>query len=179
MVLKQSNVEGREIIRRQMMRYTMNQNFFTLMDGFTIRDEHDKTAFRVREAWISLRKTFLFQNASGTEIASITERVFALRETYLVQRNGKQFADMSKNLVNLFNDGFTIETHDGSPDMHVSGNIWDLDYRISRRGKRIATVSKALIAIRDTYIVDIDDSEDPADILPCVVVIDMLCHSGK
>ncbi|MBV7332369.1 LURP-one-related family protein [Chloroflexi bacterium TSY] len=161
------------------MRYNMQQNFFSLTDSFDIRDEHDEIAFRVRGAFFSLRKTLSFQDSSDTEIASITELIFAFRSTYRIQRNGKHFADMSKNLFNFFHDGFTIETQDNSPDMQVDGNIWDLDYSISRGGKRLATVSKALVAVRDTYTVDIAPHEDPIDILPCVVVIDILCHNGK
>src|SRR4029077_14050131 len=54
---------------------------------------------------------------------------------------------------------------DGGWDMSAHGNIVDHEYEIERDGDTVATISKRLFRIRDTYGVDIEPGQDDAMIL--------------
>ncbi|MGY0836845.1 hypothetical protein ACW66K_05225 [Aerococcus urinaeequi] len=55
----------------------------------------------------------------------------------------------------------------------VKGNILDFDYRITdENGDRIARIDRKLIAIRDTFVIDIEDHV-PADVVPIILGVVM------
>ncbi len=57
-----------------------------------------------------------------------------------------------------------------------TGNFFDFEYRFTRQGRTVASVSKRFFSFRDTYGIDIVDGEDDITILAKAVVIDLVCH---
>jgi uncharacterized protein YxjI len=60
----------------------------------------------------------------------------------------------------------------GNDDLEARGNIFQHEYGIFRGTREVAHISKAWIALGDTYGIDIDDDQDQVLILACAVVID-------
>jgi uncharacterized protein YxjI len=60
----------------------------------------------------------------------------------------------------------------GNDDLEARGNIFHYEYGIFCGGREVAHISKAWIALSDTYGIDIDDDQDQVLILACAVVID-------
>ena len=60
----------------------------------------------------------------------------------------------------------------GNEDLEARGNIFQHEYGIFRGKREVAHISKARIALSDTYGIDIDDDQDQVLILACAVVID-------
>jgi uncharacterized protein YxjI len=80
-----------------------------------------------------------------------------------------------KQLFSLFRCTFAVDVP-GPDDLIAEGNFLDLEYVFRRGDQTVATVSKQLLALGDTYGVDIPDNEDAVLLLASTVVIDMACH---
>jgi uncharacterized protein YxjI len=60
--------------------------------------------------------------------------------------------------------------------LEAEGNFLDHEYRFTRGGRIVATVSKQWFSWTDTYGVEVADGEDAVLLLASTVVIDMVCH---
>ena len=63
---------------------------------------------------------------------------------------------------------------------HIEGDFWEWDYSIlNSSGRNIATVSKQLFKLADTYIIDVNDPQDALCALMLVLAIDAEKCSGN
>ncbi len=79
-------------------------------------------------------------------------------------------AKISMKLLSL-RDRLKIDVP-GNDDLEARGDIFHHEYGIFRGSREVAHISKAWIALSDTYGIDIDDDQDQVLILACAVVID-------
>lgn len=87
-------------------------------------------------------------------------------------------ATVKKKHFTLFRASFSVDVP-GPDDLEAQGSFMEYDYKFTRGGRVAAEVSKRWFSIRDTYGVDIAESEDAVLILASTVVIDMVCHDDK
>ncbi len=157
------------------MRYIMKQKMLSWGEDFTIRDEGGRDCYFVDGKAFSLGDKLSFQDLQGRELARIEQKLLSLKKTYYVYRGGQPVATVKKQLFKLFRDAFDIEDA-AAGDLDATGDFFDREYRFTRDGRTIATVSKRFFAWTDTYGIDIADGEDDVLILACAVVIDLCCH---
>ena len=89
--------------------------------------------------------------------------------------HGRDVATIKHALISPLRDRMTANMADG-PDIEIKGNLLNHEYKMERRGKRIAEISKRWIAIRDTYTIEVDAGEDDALILALTVVVEQMCQ---
>lgn len=157
------------------MRYQMRQKLFSWGDDFTIKTADGREAFFVDGKAISLGNQLSFRDVQGNELAFIRQKLLAWGPTYELYRGGQLAAVVKKQIFTLFHCVFTIDVP-GPNDLTAEGDFTDHEYRVSRGGKTVATVSKEWFAWTDSYGVDIADGEDAVLILASTVVVDMACH---
>jgi uncharacterized protein YxjI len=129
----------------------MREKLLSIGDDFWIEDEQGQRAFKVNGKAVRIRDTFVLEDASGNEVASIQDH---------------------KALIGL-RDRFAIDVKDGD-DMKAHGNIVDHEYQIERDGHTVATISKKWFRVRESYGVEIAQGEDVPLILAITVAIDSL-----
>lgn len=154
------------------MRYMMKQRALSLGEDLTVRDEDGSVRFVVDGKAISLGQKAVLRDASGNEVASIKQKVAALAPTYEIHREGGRVAEVKRSLRSLLRRKLTISTD--SDQLHLDGNLMDLEFRITRNGAAVASVSKKLFAMTDTYGVEIPDGEDPILAVSIVAALDMM-----
>ncbi len=115
---------------------------------------------------------------SGRELAFISQKLFSWGPKYDIYINGELAATVKKEHFTFFHCKFLVDVP-GPHDLEAEGDFMDHDYRFNRGGREVAQVSKQWFSMRDTYGVDIADSEDDVLILASTVVIDMVCHGDK
>ena len=157
------------------MRYVMKQKLFSWGDDFLIKDENGRDAFFVDGKAFSLGKQLSFQDMAGNELAFIKQKLFAWGPTYEIYREGQLYAIVQKELFTFFKCRFTVDVP-GPDDLEAEGDFMDHEYTFTRRGQRVAEVSKQWFSWTDTYGVDIAEGEDDVLIIASTVVIDMACH---
>lgn len=154
------------------MRYVIREKFFHLGEDSQITDENGNAVYEVDGKVFTLHNTLVMRDMRGQDVATIKRQLIALTPTYTIDRPGVGEAQVRKHFINLFGDHFTIDIP-GPHDLEMDGNLFEHDYRITRDGKVVATVSKRWIALTDTYGVETEPGEDDALILASVLALDV------
>ncbi|MDB5077740.1 MAG: hypothetical protein JWO42_3919 [Chloroflexi bacterium] len=155
------------------MRYIMREKLFALGDDFTVQDAQGQDRYIVDGKVFSIGHKLIFREMSGNEVATVHQKVLSLRPTYEITRDRTELAEVRKSFLTFLHERFTVDIP-GPDDYNVTGSILEHEYTFERRGKTVARVSKAWVALRDTYGVKVEPGEDDVLILASTVVIDMV-----
>ncbi len=158
------------------MRYRLRQKFLSWGDDFTIQDADGRDVYFIDGQVFTLGQKLSFQDMNGRELAFIRQKLLAWGPSYLIERDGRVAAEVSKHLFTLFACKFTVDVP-GPDDLEASGGLLDMEYTFARGGRTVATVSKQWFDWTDSYGVDVAPGEDDVLILASAIVIDLCCHS--
>jgi uncharacterized protein YxjI len=156
----------------------MRQRLFAFGDDFDIENEQGERVFHVDGKALRIRATLVFQDLQGHEIYRIQEKLLRVRDTMRIYRGKVVVARVYNALFTPLRDRFRIEMP-GGQDMTTHGNILYHEYTIDRNGDTVARVSKRWFHVRDTYGVEVAQSEDALLVLAITVVIDTMSHEGR
>jgi len=161
------------------MRYVIKQKAWTLRDSFNIRDESGKKVYQVRGRLAGVSDKLTLRSMDGEKLATIRQRVVSRVPRYCIRRGGKLLAEVKKRPLAVIKDRFKVKVKDGSPNLEIAGDFLDHEYRIRRRGKKVARISKKWVSFSDSYGIQVDEGEDDVLILACAIVVDMICHDEE
>jgi uncharacterized protein YxjI len=154
------------------MRYIIREKFFRLGEDSTILNEAGQPVFDVDGKALSLHQRLIVRDLSGNEVVGVHRKLFALRPTYEITRDGQELAEIRKHLFSPFVDRFTVDIP-GPDDLEVTGSLLEHEYTITRGEALVATVSRSWLSVRETYGVDIAPGEDEALLLACALALDL------
>lgn len=154
------------------MRYSLKHKIFGLGGDSMIQDAHGHDVYFVDGAAISLGRRLTIKDLKGGELATIHQELIALTPSFDIQVKNGPSARVSLKLLSL-TDRLKIDLP-GWDDLEARGDLFHHEYAIVRQNREVAHVSKAWIALVDSYGVEIDDDQDQVLILACAVVIDEL-----
>lgn len=160
------------------MRYVMKQHFVSFGDDFTIKDDAGQERFFADGHAFSLGDALTFKDMQGNVLAEVRQKLLAIGKTYEIYRGGTKVATVKKRIFTLFRDAFDVEDA-AQGDLDAQGDFLDHEYRITRDGRPVATISKAYLSLRDSYAIDVAEGEDDVLILCLATVIDMCSHDGE
>jgi uncharacterized protein YxjI len=160
------------------MRYLMKQKLFCWGDDFFIKDDQGRDVFFVDGKVCSFGDKLSFQDTAGNELAFISQKLLSWGPTYEIYRGPELAAVVKKSLFTFFHCKFTVDVP-GPDDLEAEGDFLDHEYRFTRGGTTVASVSKQWFSWTDTYGVEIAEGEDDVLILASTVVIDMACHEDR
>lgn len=104
----------------------------------------------------------------GNEIGTVKERILTFLPKFEIYLGDKYIGCISKEFTFL-KPKYNIDYN----GWHIEGDFFEWDYSIlSQGGQNIATVSKQLFNLTDTYIIDVNDSQDALCALMLVLAID-------
>ncbi|MBR5136614.1 MAG: LURP-one-related family protein [Clostridia bacterium] len=149
------------------MKLLFKQRFFSWFDSYDIYDEAGNTVFVVKGelSWGHLLRIY---DANGREVGCVREKVFSFLPRFEMYIRGAYIGCITKELT-FFKPKFNIDYNGWS----VKGDWFEWDYSIvNSYGSNVATVSKQLWNWTDTYVIDINDSEDALCALMLVLAID-------
>ncbi|HEX9035991.1 MAG TPA: LURP-one-related family protein [Ktedonobacterales bacterium] len=154
------------------MRYIIREKFFHLGEDSQITDESGAPVYEVDGKILSLHNTLTVRDMRGEVVATVKRQLLALTPTYTIERPGVEPAQVRKHFINLLGDRFTIDIP-GPHDLELDGNLFEHEYRVTRDGAVVATVSKRWIALTDTYGVETAPGQDDMLILASVLALDL------
>ena len=149
------------------MKLIFKQRFFSWFDSYDIFDEHDNTVFTVKGqlSWGHCLKVF---DATGSEIGTVRERIFTFLPKFEIYFEDNYIGCIAKEF-SLFHPKFNIDYN----GWEVEGDWMEWDYDIvDSYGSHIASISKELFKWTDTYVIDVNDSNDALGVLMLVLAID-------
>lgn len=155
------------------MRYQIREKLIAIGEDSTIKDERGQDVYWVDNKLFRIRSEFQLKNMQGQVLAVIQRKLLALRPVWEIWRDGKQVAVVRRSFIKIFRDKFEVDVP-GPDDLEIGGDIFNHNYTFRRGGQDVAQVSKAWIALTDTFGVDIRTGEDDVLILASVIVIDQV-----
>lgn len=155
--------------------YRMTEKLFSVGDDYWIENERGKKAFYVDGKALRLQDTLILKDRDGNEVYKIKERLFKLRDTMDIKRDGTTIAIVKKAFMTFIREKWEVELADG-PDMEIQGDISDYDYSIEADGQRVARISKRFFSLSDSYGIEIAPGQDDALILAIAAAIDQMAH---
>ncbi len=149
------------------MKMIFKQRFFTWFDSYDIFDENENVLFSV-EGQLSWGHCLHILNARGEHVGTVKQRVLTFLPRFELYY-GEEYVGCITKEFSFFHPNFSID-HNG---WTVDGNFWEWDYSIlASDGAVVATVSKELFRMTDTYVIDVASEEDALSALMVVLAID-------
>jgi len=164
---------------REAVRYQMRQRMLSIGDDYTIENDRGERVFKLDGKALRIRKTILFKDMDGRELAKIQERMLHIKDSMEIETpDGDRLAMVKKAMITPLRERWVAHVEDGR-DLHTHGNIVDHEYTIERDGDKVAEVSKRWFRVRDTYGVEVFPGENDVLILAIVAVIDTMAHPDR
>jgi uncharacterized protein YxjI len=143
------------------------QRFFSWFDSYDIYDAQGRTVFTV-EGKMSWGHRLHILNADGEHIATVKQRVMTFLPRFELYE-GEAYVGCITKEFSFFRPSFSVDCNGWA----VDGDFMEWDYQIvDASGAVIATVSKELFHMTDTYVIDVVDPEDALHALMVVLAID-------
>jgi len=161
------------------MRFILKERIFSLRESYYIRTDQGENFLEVTGRLMSLRDKLILRDTQGNVAATLTKHLIALRPTYTIARPDQPDATVKKDFINILREGFSVDMAGGLPDLRIQGNIFEHSYSILRQGVTVAQVAKKWISLRDSYVVDVAEGEDPVLLLACAIVVDRITHEEE
>ncbi len=158
-----------------MSRLLVKQRVFSWTDTYDIYDRNGEPKYYVKaEAFTIGHRIHVYFHNTDREVGMIKERVFAFLAKADITVGGIELGSISRHLT-LFTPKYSIDYNGWT----VEGDVFGWDYTICNcKGENIATISKELMRLSDTYSLDIYDDSDELTALLTVIAIDMM-NCGK
>lgn len=149
------------------MKLLFKQRFFSWFDSYGIYDESGNTVYVVKGqlSWGHCLKIF---DRYGSEIGTVKERLLTLLPKFEIYEKNNYIGCISKEFT-FIKQKYNIDFN----GWHIDGSFMEWDYTIvDSHGNKIAEISKELLRMTDTYVLDISKPEDALYVLMFVLAID-------
>ncbi|MFB6678267.1 LURP-one-related/scramblase family protein [Streptomyces sp. NPDC056390] len=161
------------------MRYEVRERLFAVGEDYWIEDEQGHKAFLVDGKAMRLRDTFELKGPDGRVLIDIHEKMFALRDTMVIERGDEALAKIKRKRLSLLRNHYRVELVDGT-ELDVSGKILDREFVVEYDGEMLAHISRRWLRVRDTYGVDvIREGADPALLIAIAVCVIHLAEKER
>ncbi|MFF4356672.1 LURP-one-related/scramblase family protein [Streptomyces sp. NPDC001604] len=161
------------------MRFQVRDRLLGFGEDYWIEDEHGGKVFLVDGKAMRLRDTFELKDTQGRVLIDIHQKMFALRDTMVIERDGEPLAKIKRKRLSLLRHHYRVTLVDGT-ELDVSGKILDREFAIEYDGELLAVISRRWLHIRDTYGVDVvRDDADPALLIAVTVCVIHLAEKER
>lgn len=149
------------------MKMYFKQRMFKWFDSYDIYDEQGNTIYTV-EGQLSFGHMFKILDAHKQEVGAVHEKLLSFLPKFELYRGGQSLGYIKKELT------FFVPKYDFEyTGWHAEGSIMQWDYEIyDQSGNRVASISKELFHLMDTYNIDVEKDEDALLALMFVLAID-------
>ncbi len=149
------------------MKLLFKQRFFSWLDSYDIYDENGNTVYTV-ESKLSLGHCLHVYNVHHEHIATLKQELLTFMPKFSVYEQDRLIGSISREFKFLI-PSYKIDYKGWS----VEGSPLEWEYEIiDLSGIVVATVSKELFQLTDTYIIDVVEPKDALAALMLVLAID-------
>ncbi|MFJ7075358.1 LURP-one-related/scramblase family protein [Streptomyces sp. NPDC098781] len=162
------------------MRFLVRDRLLGFGDDYWIEDDRGSKVYLVDGKAMRLRDTFELKDTQGHVLVDIHQKMFALRDTMVIERGGEPLATIRRKRLSLLRNHYRVSLADGSTELDVSGKILDREFAIEYDGELLAVVSRRWLHVRETYGVDVvRDDADPALLIAVTVCVIHLAEKER
>ncbi len=156
------------------MKLLFKQRFFSWLDSYDIYDENGNTVYTV-EGKLSFGHCLDILDASGRQLGTVKEEVLTFLPRFRIYAQGQCLGEIRKEFT-FFKPAFQLDCN----GWRVEGDIFSWDYEITdAAGEPVAHLSKELLRLTDTYVLEFPDPENALLVLMIALAIDAAkCSAG-
>ena len=156
------------------MKLYFKQRFFSWFDSYDVWNESGHVAYTV-QGRLSFGHLLEIHDPNGNRLGSVQEEILTLLPRFALYENDQYVGSIKKKFT-LFFKQFELDCE----GWVVDGDPLGWDYSVTDRdGNLIMTVSKELLRLTDTYVLDIVDPRHALRCLMIVLAIDAAACSHK
>lgn len=149
------------------MKLLFKQRLFSWMDSYDIFDDAGQTVYTVKGVFGFGHRLRIF-NAAGVEEGIVKEKVISWLPKFEIYRNELLVGTIHREFT-FFKPRYNIDFN----GWKVTGNWTEWDYTVlNAYGQTVATVSKQIWKLTDTYVLDVVNLQDAIYVLMLVLAID-------
>ena len=149
------------------MKLLLKQRLFSWLDSYDVYNEEGQTVYTVKGqlAWGHCLKLY---DAYGEEVGMVKERILTFLPKFEIYMKDRYVGCINKEFT-LFRPSFHIDYN----GWQVQGDWFEWDYRIlNSSGIPVASISKELLNWTDTYVINVQESQNALSALMLVLAID-------
>ena len=156
------------------MKLYIKEKVFSWGDKFTVKDAYGEDKYIVEGEVFTFGKKLHVYDRSGRKVAFNKQEVWSFLPRYYVFCGDRQIAEIKKEFTFLF-PRYTIE----GLGWEIDGSFMAHDYQITKRDRKIVTISKEWMTWGDSYELDIADPADELVALAVVIAIDCVTETAS
>lgn len=150
------------------MKLLFRQKMFSWFDSFDVYDEQGQIYYSVRGA-LSWGHLFNIYDRNNVKIGTLKEEFLHFLPTFCMYKNNQMVGKIQKRLTFLL-PKLSLTCN----DWVITGDMWQWNYLIKSKDRIVAAISKKLLRMTDTYVLDINDENDALLVLMIVISIDAI-----
>ncbi|MCQ8895229.1 hypothetical protein NQT62_02100 [Limnobacter humi] len=160
---------SRERAIKLIQQLTISNKIFSLRGRIPITNQQGELVYEARGEFAFFNPTWCLTNAQG-EVATIRRKVFAWRPTWLITSQLGVFK-IQRPIWSVVRKYQVV----GGPldGAEMTGNFWDLDFKITHRSEYLARVQGKLLTLRDTHTIDLLKSDPQSSLLTVITMVVM------
>lgn len=158
------------------MKLYIRQKVMTVGDKYDITDERGRIYFHVESELLAIPARIRLFDINKNEVLLIKRNISFPLASYEILRDGQTVAGVKSEFA-LFSSKITVTSDTDS--FQVDGDLFSMNFTLLRNGQPFAGIHKELIAIGDSYELDIFDDIDIALACALVIIIDNLHHKDN
>lgn len=148
------------------MELLFKQRLFSWFDSYDIYDEQENTLFTVEGQFAWGHKLHIY-NRDYVHVGTVRQQ-FSLLPRFELYEGEQHLGDIRKEFT-FFNPVYTLNCNDWT----IYGDPFGWNYSVeTSSGACVATVSKEIFHLSDTYVIDVPNEEHALLVLMIVLAID-------
>ncbi|MFJ5774845.1 LURP-one-related/scramblase family protein [Streptomyces sp. NPDC093094] len=153
------------------MRFLVRDRLLGFGEDYWIEDDSGEKVYLVDGKAMRVRDTFELKDRQGRVLIDIRQKMFALRDTMVIERDGEPLATIRRKRLSLLRNHYRVALVDGT-ELDVSGRVADREFAVEYDGELLAVVSRRWLHVRDTYGLDVvREDADPALLIAVTVCV--------
>lgn len=154
------------------MRLLFRQRIFSWFDSYDIYDESGNTVYTVK-GQLSLGHCLNIYDRNEQHVGTVQEKVLTFLPKFEIyeydKENNCQYIGCISKEFTFFKPKYNIDFN----GWHVEGSWTEWDYSIiTADGCTVAEISKELLHMTDTYVLDVANPSDALHVLMFVLAVD-------
>ena len=152
------------------MQLAIKNHWISLGGSSSVQDMNGNDVLKVEGAIFTFTRKKFLKTLEGRQLYTIRNKFFSFlgRTAFVLDEGNHVVATVRKKLISL-HDKYFVESSIGQ--MEIIGNILGYDYHIIVDGKEVGHIARK-VSLRDSFVLDIDDSFDHRFFVALVIAID-------
>lgn len=149
------------------LKLLFKQRMFSWLDSYDIYDEAGNTVYIVKGE-LALGHRLNIMDAAGRHLGTVQQKLLRFLPTFELYIGDTLMGSIRKEFT-FFKPKFSIDCNGWT----IDGEWFEWDYAIrDAHGREIATISKEIFRMTDTYVIDVHHPDDALGALMVVLAID-------